>query len=127
MTCGSFWTAAFIIAIESPERLSRRAAAVLDNTENTLLLSAISLTEIAINVSSGKLNLPSNVVRESIVDLDLRLLSFTAEHAFQLFGLPLHHRDPFDRQLIAQAMSEEIPILSPDRAFNLYELLKTIW
>ena len=120
-------TAAFIFAIESPEKLGKRAAAELDKEGNILKLSAISLSEIAIKVSLGKLDLPLDIVRESIVDLDLRLLPYTAEHAFQFFSLPLRHRDPFDRQIIAQAMSEDIPILSPDREFKLYRGLKVIW
>jgi len=54
------------------------------------------------------------------------LLPFSAEHAFRLFGLALHHRDPFDRQIIAQAMEEDIPVVTPDDKFGLYKGLKVV-
>jgi PIN domain nuclease of toxin-antitoxin system len=120
-------TAVLIYAVESPERLSRRAAATLRNTQNVLELSTISLAEIAINAALGKLRLSAASVRQAVQDLDIRTLPYTAEHAFQLFGLPLHHGDPFDRQLIAQALSERIPVVTPDEKFGLYEGLKVIW
>jgi PIN domain nuclease of toxin-antitoxin system len=59
--------------------------------------------------------------------LDIRTLPFTAEHAFQLFELPLHHGDPFDRQIIAQALSEQIPVVTPDEKFRLYHGLSVVW
>ncbi len=58
--------------------------------------------------------------------MDVRILPYTAEHAFQLFGLPDPHGDPFDRQIIAQALSEKIPVIMPDEKFGLYERLKII-
>jgi PIN domain nuclease of toxin-antitoxin system len=61
------------------------------------------------------------------VGLDLRILPYTAEYAFRLFELPLRHGDPFDRQIIAQALSENIPIVTSDGAFRLYKGLKLIW
>jgi PIN domain nuclease of toxin-antitoxin system len=120
-------TAVLIYAVESPERLSRRAAAVLQNTHNVLELSTVSLAEIVIKAALGKLRLSAASVRQAVQDLDIRILSYTAEHAFQLFGLPLHHGDPFDRQIIAQALSERIPVISPDEKFGLYQGLKVIW
>jgi PIN domain nuclease of toxin-antitoxin system len=120
-------TAVLIYAVESPERLSKRAAAALRNPENILELSAISLAELAIKASIGKLAISEAVVRQAVEDLDIRVLPYTAEHALRLFGLPLHHSDPFDRQIIAQALSEKIPVVSPDQKFGLYEGLKLIW
>jgi len=120
-------TAVLIYAVESPERLGKRAAAALKNAQNVLELSTISLAEIAIKAAVGKLKLSAATVRQAVQDLDIRTLPYTAEHAFQLFGLPLHHGDPFDRQIIAQALSEQIPVVTPDEKFGLYPGLKVVW
>ena len=55
------------------------------------------------------------------------MLPYTEDHALRLFDLPLHHPDPFDRQIIAQALAENIAVVTPDREFRLYKGLKTIW
>jgi PIN domain nuclease of toxin-antitoxin system len=120
-------TAILIYAVESPERLSKRAASALKNLDNVLELSAISLAEIAIKAALGKLRLSAEVAQQALDDLDIRILPWTAAHAFHLFELPLHHGDPFDRQIIAQALSEKIPIVTPDEKFRLYKGLKLIW
>jgi PIN domain nuclease of toxin-antitoxin system len=120
-------TAVLIFAVEDPERLSKRAASALQNPENILELSAISLVEIAIKTSLGKLKLSAVTAQQALEDLDLRVMAFTAEHAFRLFELPLVHSDPFDRQIIAQALAEEIPVVTPDGAFGLYKGLSTVW
>lgn len=120
-------TVAFIYAVEAPARLGRKAAAALDGPENIFELSTVSLSEIAIKWGLGKLDLPLRTVKEAIVDLDVRLLSYTAEHAFHLFHLPMHHRDAFDRQIIAQALAEGISVVTPDSAFRLYKGLQILW
>lgn len=120
-------TAILIYAVESPERLTKRATTILENAENVLELSAISLSEIAIKRALGKLRLSADVARQAVADLNIRILPYTADHAFQLFDLPLHHADPFDRQIIAQALSEKIPILTSDEKFSLYKGLRLIW
>lgn len=120
-------TAVLIYAVESPERLTPRAAAALRNPENLLELSAVSLAEIAIKAGLGKLKLSAVSARQAVQDLDVRVLPYTAEHAYELFDLPRHHRDPFDRQIIAQALSEKIPVVTPDQQFKFYEGLKLIW
>jgi PIN domain nuclease of toxin-antitoxin system len=120
-------TVAFIYAIESPAKLGKKAAAALDRPDNIFELSTVSLVEIAIKGTKGKLDLPSKIVREAIIDLDIRILPYTADHAFRLFDLPLHHRDPFDRQIIAQALSEEIQVVTSDEDFSRYEGLRLLW
>ena len=120
-------TAILIHAVEAPERLSKRAAAALENPGNVLELSAISITEIAIKASLGKLRVTAAMARQAVQDLDIRILPYTGEHALRLFELPLHHGDPFDRQIIAQALSEKIPVVTPDENFRLYSGLKIIW
>jgi PIN domain nuclease of toxin-antitoxin system len=120
-------TAVLIYAVESPAQLSRRAATALENPDNILELSSISLSEIAIKSALGKLRLSATVARQAVEDLGARILPYTADHAFHLFQLPLHHGDPFDRQLIAQALMEEIPVVTSDEKFSLYKGLKVIW
>jgi PIN domain nuclease of toxin-antitoxin system len=120
-------TAAFIFAMDSPERLSRRAASALRNPANILELSTISLAEIAIKTALGKLQISSGTVREAAQELDIRVLPYSADHAFPLFDLPRHHGDPFDRQIIGQALAEGIPVVTPDEMFRLYKGLRVIW
>lgn len=120
-------TAVLIFSIESPERLSKRAAAALANPENIRELSSISLVEIAIKANLGKLNIPAEMARQAIQDMEIHILPYTADHAFRLFELPAHHRDPFDRQIIAQAFAENVPIVTSDERFSLYKGLRLIW
>jgi PIN domain nuclease of toxin-antitoxin system len=120
-------TAVLIYAVESPEQLSPRVDAALRDEMIALELSAVSLTEIAIKNKVGKLALPAEIVRRAVDDLGIRIIPYTAEHAFRLYEVPLHHGDPFDRQIIAQALVEQIPIVTPDRKFERYEGLKVIW
>lgn len=120
-------SAAFIFALSALPRLSRKARSILDSDDDLLEISPISLSEIAIKSRLGKLDLSAERVRAGMVDLKLRSLPFTAEHAYQMFNLPLHHSDPFDRQIIAQALSEDIPVLTSDVKFKLYKGLQVIW
>ena len=120
-------TAILIYAVEAPERLSKRAAAALQNAQNVLELSAISITEIAIKTSLSKLKVTAAMARQATQDLDICILPYTGEHAIRLFELPPHHSDPFDRQIIAQALSEKIPVVTPDEKFRLYSGLRIIW
>lgn len=120
-------TAVLIMAAESPERLSRRATAVLENDENVLEFSSVSISEIAIKTMRGKLRLTADLTRQALEDLDARVLPYSAEHAFALFDLPLHHSDPFDRQIIAQSLVEDLPVMTPDRAFRRYKGLRVLW
>jgi PIN domain nuclease of toxin-antitoxin system len=120
-------TSVLIFAVDEPERLSKRAVTALQNPENILELSAISLVEIAIKTSLGKLSLSVETVQQALDDLDIRVLPFTGQHALHLFELPRHHGDPFDRQIIAQALAEEIPLVASDEKFRLYKGLRIVW
>ena len=120
-------TAVLIFSVEAPERLSKRAHDMLRDPENIRELSSISLTEIATKTNLGKLKFSPAMVQQALQDLYIRILPYTAEHAFQIFDLPLHHADPFDRQIIAQALSEKIPVVTPDEKFRLYKGLKIVW
>jgi len=88
-------------------------------------VSALSLSEIAIK--QDKLKISAQETAQALEDLDVRILPYTRKHAFELFHLPLHHRDPFDRHLIAQALAEKIPVVTADRTFRLYAGIKVIW
>jgi PIN domain nuclease of toxin-antitoxin system len=120
-------TVTFIWAVHSPERISKKAMAALQHAQARREMSAISLSEIAIKQALGKLNLSREDALAGITDLKLRVLPYTAEHAGHLFGLPHHHGDPFDRQIIAQALAEGIPIVTSDEQFHLYKGIKVIW
>jgi PIN domain nuclease of toxin-antitoxin system len=107
----------------SPEKLSSSALQQLADGENTLLLSAASSWEIAIKYSLGKLPLPeppeafvsSRIIRDGVTPLPVE-----HAHALRVSALPLHHRDPFDRLLIAQAQIEGVPVMTVDPVFLRY-------
>ena len=120
-------TATLIYAVEFPERLSRRAATAVRNLDNALELSALSVTEIAIKAASGKLEFSAVTLRKAMDELGVRILPYTADHAFRMFGLSRHHNDPFDRQIIAQALCERISVVTPDDKFRLYEGITVVW
>jgi PIN domain nuclease of toxin-antitoxin system len=120
-------TVTFIWAATAPERLSRAAMSALRKGTAVREISVASLTEIAVKETRGKLTFSKTDAMAGIADLRLRILPYAAEHAFRLFDLPTHHTDPFDRQIIAQALVENIPVVTPDEAFNLYEGLKVVW
>ena len=113
--------------IEDPDRLTRCTRLTLEDPATIREVSSISLTEIAIKAAIGKLTVDAAQVAEGIEDLIARILPFSSDHTWRLFPLPLHHRDPFDRQIIAQALQENIPVITPDKAFRRYAGVKVIW
>lgn len=120
-------TVTFIWAVTTPERLSRAAMAALRKGTAVREISVVSLTEIAVKQARGKLTFAKVDAMAGVADLRVRVLPYAAEHAFRLFDLPTHHADPFDRQIIAQALVEDVPVVTPDEAFNLYKGLKVVW
>ena len=113
-------TSVLIFAALEPSRLTKNAFSILADSENTPEFSTVSIAEIALKNATGKLIFSSIDVQHTLDDLKVRVLPFTADHAFRLFDLPLHHRDPFDRQIIAQSLQERIPLMTSDRKFSLY-------
>jgi PIN domain nuclease of toxin-antitoxin system len=87
----------------------------------------VSLVEIAVKQTRGKLTFSKADVTAGIEDLQVRVLPYSAQHAFHLFDLPAHHADQFDRQIIAQALAEDLAVMTPDDVFRLYEGLKVVW
>lgn len=120
-------TVALISLAQTPTRLSRRAVSAIKRPGCVRELSALSLSEIAIKNRSGKLNLPEADLHKTMDDLDIHVLPYTREHALKLFGLPWLHADPFDRQILAQALVEQIPVVTSDEAFRRYEGIRVIW
>ena len=120
-------TVTFIWAVSAPERLSRAALSALRTGTAVREISVISLTEIAIKQTRGKLRFSKTDATTAVADLQLRVLPYSAEHALRLFDLPTHHADPFDRQIIAQALAENVSVVTPDDAFRLYNGLKVVW
>ena len=120
-------TVTFIWAVSAPERLSRAAVSAPRKASAVREISVVSLTEIAVKQTRGKLTFGKADALTGVADLRLRILPYAADHSFRLFDLPTHHADPFDRQIIAQALVEGVPVVTPDESFNLYQGLKVIW
>ncbi len=122
-------THTFIWALLDDHRLTPKAKQVLRSGEHELAFSLISLWEIAIKIKTGKLNtIGSSVtyIRDEMNAYGMELLPIRYDHILQLESLPHHHSDPFDRFLIAQALTESLPILTGDKAFQRYGV-KQIW
>jgi PIN domain nuclease of toxin-antitoxin system len=109
------------------QKISRAARESIDNPETIRLVSAVSIIEIAVKYAIGKVDMDEHAVRNAIRDLRLTELAFEPRHAFRMFLLPLHHRDPFDRMILATAVAEKLPIVTGDRIFRRYSEVKVIW
>jgi len=108
-----------------PDKLSENVIEQIANESNELWFSVASVWEMGIKVSIGKLPLPEqidNYVSTRMTQLGARSLEINASHALRAAALPLHHRDPFDRMLIAQAQVEDMILVSADSTFNQYEV-----
>ncbi len=120
-------THSFIWFITGNSRITSKIRAQIENNDN--LLSIASIWEIAIKFSVGKLNLGISIeqlVNEQVIGNGIELLNITTEDLAIVAKLPLHHRDPFDRLMIAQAIVEQIPIEGKDEVFNLYPI-ERLW
>ena len=109
----------------APERFSARARRLVEARETMLYLSAASAWEIAIKHGLGKLLLPEppiTYVPSRVAALGVQALPIDHEHALRVSTLPPHHRDPFDRLLIAQAQVEDLAILTADPLFDAYDV-----
>ena len=100
-------------------RLSPKHAKILTSA-SVLFVSVASIWEIEIKLKAGRLNLPSNFA-DVLADGHFDVLAISASHALNAARLPLHHRDPFDRMLVAQAQSEGLTILSADARIKAYQ------
>ena len=109
----------------SPERFSARARAIVESGQHELYLSAASAWEIAIKHALGKLQLPEpphRFVPRRLDTLGVRPLPIDHRHALHVSTLPAHHRDPFDRLLVAQSQLDDLQLLTADSQFDRYSV-----
>jgi PIN domain nuclease of toxin-antitoxin system len=121
-------THAFLWALSGDARMSHRARDIFAGPAD-LSLSMASLWEIVIKVQSGKMNFPRPAgpyVLSKLAENRIECLPITIDHLLALEGLPMHHRDPFDRILIAQSIEEKLPIVTSDPWFAPYPV-EVIW
>jgi PIN domain nuclease of toxin-antitoxin system len=113
----------FLWFVLNDPQLSGVALNLVHDPANDILISPASYWEIAIKVRLGKINLNASYddfMHRGIVGNDFEILPIEPRHTSLLTTLPLHHRDPFDRLLVAQALTEAVPIVSTDAAFDSY-------
>lgn len=116
-------TQIFIWWDSEPERLPPRLLALCEDPSNTLVLSVASVWEMQIKVQLGKLDLDrplADIVEGHLLGNQIELLPVELPHVLTLEQLPFHHKDPFDRLIIAQALAEHLTILSVDSLFGQY-------
>jgi PIN domain nuclease of toxin-antitoxin system len=121
-------THAFLWALAGDERMSSRARDIFAGSTD-LSLSIASVWEILIKVQSGKLNFPRPAgpyLLSRLAENRIKKLSISIDHLLAFERLPVHHRDPFDRILIAQSMEENWPIITADPMFRQYPI-QVIW
>ena len=122
-------THAFLWLISDDGRLSENARQTFLNTENSLFFSAASLWEICVKKSLGKISLKDGwfqTIQEEMEINTIQWLPIEMTHCAGVAELPLHHRDPFDRMLIAQAIVEEMKLMSRDSRLSIYAI-ELIW
>ncbi|MGL4374828.1 MAG: type II toxin-antitoxin system VapC family toxin [Microcoleaceae cyanobacterium] len=121
-------THTFLWYLQDSKELSSQAAEILEDSSNTLWLSIASLWEISIKLGLGKLSLQNSFseLEEVLQQLKIEVLPITFSDTECYLNLPLHHRDPFDRVLVAQAMNNSLVLISHDRAFDAYSI-ERVW
>ena len=121
-------THALIWSLEANPQLSIKAQEIIENNHNTIYVSIVSLWEIAIKISIGKLKLSQSldVVIKLLAQHNIEILTVQSEHILTVLNLPFEHRDPFDRLLIAQALTEKMKFISNEALFLRYGVNR-IW
>lgn len=122
-------THAFLWYLFDDSRLSRPAALAIDKPDNTKCLSMASLWEMAIKVQLGKLGLGvdfQEFIERNVTSRLVEVLTIELSDVVTCAGLPLHHRDPFDRMIIGHSINRNIPVVTMDERFASYDL-RTIW
>ncbi len=110
----------FLWLLSNPDKINQKQMKQLEDTENTIYLSSISIAELMIKKSIEKIDFDFDIL-ESAKEMGLDLLAFDGMDAVKLGTLPLHHKDPFDRMIISQALSKNYYIISDDGKFGLYD------
>jgi PIN domain nuclease of toxin-antitoxin system len=112
---------AFIWAYVQPTELSAAARRAISDPANDRFISIAALWEIAIKSSAGKLSMPADPA-QAMSDLAMTMLPISLAHVQRIPSLPFHHRDPFDRMMIAQAIEDGLTIVTRDRIFAAYRV-----
>ncbi len=122
-------TECWLWGLAEPDRLNSKARELIVNRDSQVYLSAVSSFEIAVKAAIGKLTLPEPppvYVPRRMALQNINSLAIEHAHALRVYSLPPHHKDPFDRLLIAQAQVESLPIMTADRQFVNYDV-RLIW
>jgi PIN domain nuclease of toxin-antitoxin system len=115
-------THTFIWWLQDSNQLSKHAHAIIADGENRIFVSHVTQWEIAIKVAIDRLIFPVESLENELQENGFELLTVNTQQIIQTTKLPLHHRDPFDRLLIAQAQIELLTLLSKDSLFNQYDV-----
>jgi len=118
-------TCTYIWFLMEPEQFSPEVRYILEDGNNRLFVSSITGVEISIKTSIGKLRIDADHYQE-VEARGLEHLPFRYQHSKLLETLPYHHRDPFDRMLIAQACCEQLTIITADQHFKNYPVLSLL-
>ncbi len=121
-------THTFLWAISGDNKLSRQAGQIFSGPSD-LWLSVASIWEVLIKVQIGKIPLPKPTgpyLLKKLAENRIETLPITLDHVLRVESLPMHHRDPFDRMLIAQSQEEKLPLVTSDVAFQRYDV-DVIW
>ena len=114
-------THALLWAVAEPEKLSHTARDAIEVGSNDVAFSACSIWELAIKSSAGRLEVPGDLL-EQMRTRRYSAVAITPEHGLAAGLLPRHHRDPFDRMLVAQAQLERYTVVTRDSRFSLYDV-----
>lgn len=120
---------ALIWALDDPSRLGARARAILEDSANDLVLNVGTIWELSIKAGLGKLSLSlpyRQWLERALSDLGIAVSPITVEFTERQMALPFHHRDPFDRLLVAQCLVENITLVSADAVFDQYGVTR-LW
>lgn len=116
-------THVFLWWVDDSPKLSERSRDIIADEHNEILFSVVSAWEIVIKVGVGKLSLtdpPDTFIPEQLSQNDMEILPMSLDHALRVHELPDHHKDPFDRLLVAQSLVEGIPVISADPGVSRY-------
>ncbi len=115
-------THTFLWWVDDSRQLSNVSREIIHNGSNRIFLSLASQWEIGIKASIGRLEFPMDQLEDTVEQNGFELLTMTTRHIIESTSLPMHHRDPFDRMLIAQARLESLTLISKDAVFPNYDV-----
>ena len=121
-------THALIWYIEGDNKLSNKAISVIENLDNQIFVSKASLWELAIKISLGKLHISVGFedLEVFLIENGFTILDYNFDHLVTLMSLQYHHKDPFDRLIIAQSITNRYKIITTDKSFEKYDV-EIIW